>query len=83
MLVPVFKPRATIFLRARWYSTPTELPLPNKSKVWKSVDEAVKDVKSGDVLLCGGEYRRIPFLMPCFDTQNPGFGLAGVPGEYR
>ncbi|KAG1764211.1 3-oxoacid CoA-transferase [Suillus occidentalis] len=53
-LVPVFKPRATVFLRARWYSTPTELPLPNKSKVWKSVDEAVKDVKSGDVLLCGG-----------------------------
>ncbi|KAG1882890.1 3-oxoacid CoA-transferase [Suillus subluteus] len=53
-LVSVFKPRATVFLRARWYSTPAELPLPNKSKVWKSVDEAVKDVKSGDVLLCGG-----------------------------
>ncbi|KAG0705312.1 3-oxoacid CoA-transferase [Suillus ampliporus] len=54
-LVPVFKPRAaTVFLRARWYSTPTEVPLPNKSKVWASADEAVKDVKSGDVLLCGG-----------------------------
>ncbi|KAG1794218.1 uncharacterized protein HD556DRAFT_1443166 [Suillus plorans] len=53
-LVPVFKPHATIFLRARWYSTPSELPLPNKSKVWESVDEAVKDVKSGDVVLCGG-----------------------------
>lgn len=52
-LVPVLsKPRATVFLRARWYST----PLPNKSKVWESVDEAVKDVKSGDTLLCGGEY---------------------------
>lgn len=49
--VPVLsKPRATVFLRARWYST----PLPNKSKVWESVDEAVKDVKSGDTLLCGG-----------------------------
>lgn len=54
-LVPVFKSRAaTVFLRARWYSTPTEVPLPNKSKVWASADEAVKDVKSGDVLLCGG-----------------------------
>jgi 3-oxoacid CoA-transferase len=63
-LVPIFKPRTTVFLRARWYSTPAELPLPNKSKVWKSVDEAVKDVKSGDVLLCGGEYRRVPFLIP-------------------
>ncbi|KAG2745209.1 nagb/rpia/CoA transferase-like protein [Suillus brevipes Sb2] len=35
-------------------SGPYELPIHNKSKVWKSVDEAVKNVKSGDVLLCGG-----------------------------
>jgi acyl CoA:acetate/3-ketoacid CoA transferase alpha subunit len=27
---------------------------PKKSKVWNSVDEAVKDVKSGDTLLVGG-----------------------------
>ncbi|KAF7322611.1 Succinyl-CoA:3-ketoacid-coenzyme A transferase [Mycena chlorophos] len=27
---------------------------PTKSKVWASADEAVKDVKSGDILLCGG-----------------------------
>ncbi|KAH7927092.1 3-oxoacid CoA-transferase [Leucogyrophana mollusca] len=38
----------------RQYSTPTDLPVPNKKKVWESADEAVKDVKSGDVLLCGG-----------------------------
>jgi hypothetical protein len=31
-------------------------PVPNKSKIWASVDEAVKDVKSGDVLLCGGQH---------------------------
>ncbi|KAF9234032.1 3-oxoacid CoA-transferase [Melanogaster broomeanus] len=35
----------------RSYSTPSETP---KSKVWASADEAVKGVKSGDVLLCGG-----------------------------
>ncbi|KAH7890003.1 3-oxoacid CoA-transferase [Phlebopus sp. FC_14] len=35
----------------RRYSTPA---VPPKSKVWGSVDEAVKGVKSGDVLLCGG-----------------------------
>ncbi|EGN96205.1 hypothetical protein SERLA73DRAFT_185833 [Serpula lacrymans var. lacrymans S7.3] len=38
----------------RWYSTPVDLPVPKKRKVWDSVDEVVKDVKSGDVLLCGG-----------------------------
>ncbi|KIJ63253.1 hypothetical protein HYDPIDRAFT_134301 [Hydnomerulius pinastri MD-312] len=35
----------------RSYSTPAEIP---KSKVWASADEAVKGVKSGDTLLCGG-----------------------------
>ncbi|KAF8842519.1 3-oxoacid CoA-transferase [Paxillus ammoniavirescens] len=35
----------------RSYSTPTKIP---KSKIWASADEAVKGVKSGDVLLCGG-----------------------------
>ncbi|KAL6305352.1 3-oxoacid CoA-transferase [Sparassis latifolia] len=41
-------------LRVRHYSTPTDIPVPNKTKVWDSVDDAVKDVKSGDVLLAGG-----------------------------
>lgn len=41
-------------LRIRRYTTPTDIPVPNKTKVWDSVDEAVKDVKSGDVLLSGG-----------------------------
>ncbi|KAJ7915474.1 3-oxoacid CoA-transferase [Mycena leptocephala] len=36
----------------RKYSLPSEPP--KKSKVWDSADEAVADVKSGDVLLCGG-----------------------------
>jgi 3-oxoacid CoA-transferase len=38
----------------RSFSTPTDLPVPNKSKVWASADEAVKDIQSGSVLLCGG-----------------------------
>ncbi|CAK5279445.1 unnamed protein product [Mycena citricolor] len=36
----------------RNYSLPAEPP--KKTKVWDSVDEAVKDVKTGDTLLCGG-----------------------------
>ncbi|KAI0797617.1 3-oxoacid CoA-transferase [Abortiporus biennis] len=45
---------AVLGLKVRSYSTPTDLPIPRKSKVWDSVDEAVKDVKSGDTLLSGG-----------------------------
>lgn len=30
--------------------------VPSKKKVWDSVDEAIADVKSGDVLLSGGEW---------------------------
>ena len=56
MLVLVRSTRSAALLRvscsaARKYSTEP----PKKSKVWSSADEAVKDVKSGDVLLCGGE----------------------------
>ncbi|KAJ6488563.1 succinyl-CoA:3-ketoacid-coenzyme A transferase [Mycena vitilis] len=36
----------------RRYSLPSEPP--KKSKVWDSVDEAIGDIKSGDVLLCAG-----------------------------
>ncbi|KAF8914046.1 hypothetical protein CPB84DRAFT_1669811 [Gymnopilus junonius] len=39
---------------SRGFSTPADLNIPNKSKVWGSADEAVKDIKSGSVLLCGG-----------------------------
>lgn len=40
--------------RVRYYSVPVEVA--GSSKVWNA-DEAVKDVKSGDVLLCGGPLR--------------------------
>ncbi|KAJ7632154.1 hypothetical protein FB45DRAFT_1057293 [Roridomyces roridus] len=39
-------------LITRKYSLPAEPP--KKSKVWSSPDEAIADVKSGDILLCGG-----------------------------
>lgn len=38
----------------RWYSIAPETPTV-KSKVWSSAEEAVKDIESGAVLLCGGE----------------------------
>ncbi|TFY83242.1 hypothetical protein EWM64_g772 [Hericium alpestre] len=44
----------TLRLRVRYYGTPADLPVPKTKKVWDSVDEAVKDVKTGDVLLSGG-----------------------------
>lgn len=43
---------------SRRYSTPANIP---DSKVWASVDDAVKDVKSGDVLLCGGKWNLIMY----------------------
>ncbi|KAJ3512907.1 hypothetical protein NMY22_g15198 [Coprinellus aureogranulatus] len=38
----------------RFYSIAVDSHTPKKSKVWASADEAVKDIKSGDILLCGG-----------------------------
>ncbi|CCM02065.1 uncharacterized protein FIBRA_04141 [Fibroporia radiculosa] len=43
-----------ISARVRFYSVVTNVPTPQKTKVWDSVEDAVKDVKSGDVVLCGG-----------------------------
>lgn len=34
----------------------TDVPIPKKSKVWDNVQEAIKDVKSGDVILSGGTH---------------------------
>ena len=51
---------STLRLKVRCYSTPT----PTKSKVWDSVEEAIKDVKSGDTLLSGGKYRHHIYECP-------------------
>ena len=50
-------PRATWSSRTlRCFSVAAETPVPRKRKVWDSVDEAIKDVKSGDTLLSGGSF---------------------------
>ncbi|KII89250.1 hypothetical protein PLICRDRAFT_109208 [Plicaturopsis crispa FD-325 SS-3] len=44
-------------LARRWYSTPLKeaaAAVPSRRKVWDSAEEAVRDVKSGDVILSGG-----------------------------
>jgi len=38
----------------RWYGVVTDVDLPKSKKIWKSADDAVRDVKSGDVVLSGG-----------------------------
>ncbi|KAH0830340.1 3-oxoacid CoA-transferase [Lanmaoa asiatica] len=53
-------------LSVRSYSTAVRTP---RSKVWASADEAVKSVKSGDVLLCGGkpQFRHVIMIL---DIEN-------------
>ena len=41
----------------RYYSVVVDAARPKKTKVWDSVDEAVKDVKTGDMILSGGTSR--------------------------
>ncbi|KZT56429.1 3-oxoacid CoA-transferase [Calocera cornea HHB12733] len=54
MLSRVALRRLAIVPGVRHYSTPVELAVPKASKVWDSVDDAIKDVKSGQILLSGG-----------------------------
>ena len=42
----------------RYYSVVVDAPVPRKSKVWDNIDDAIKDVKSGDILLSGGALKR-------------------------
>ncbi|KAI8998461.1 3-oxoacid CoA-transferase [Trametes punicea] len=46
--------RIVLAARARYYSVVANAPIPKKTKVWSSADEAIKDVKSGDIILSGG-----------------------------
>ena len=65
----------------RFYGIPANLPVPKKRKVWDSVDEAVGDVKSGDVLLCGGVFVVYIIFSLFKSNDGAGFGLGGVPGK--
>ncbi len=64
----------------RWLAVVADAPIPKKTKVWDNIDEAVKDVKSGDVLLSGGELdvQRIFFWFYA-EFLSLGFGLSGIP----
>ncbi|PPQ83264.1 hypothetical protein CVT25_004003 [Psilocybe cyanescens] len=53
-VLPSLQLTTLVAVHRRQYSIPTDIPIPNKSKVWDSADEAVKDIKSGSVILCGG-----------------------------
>lgn len=51
----------------RWLAVVANAPIPKKTKVWDSIDEAIKDVKSGDILLSGGASR----AASCFTRRTP------------
>ena len=65
-------------LSVRWLAVVANAPITHKSKVWDSVDEAVKGVKSGDILLSGGTPRPPP-PPPFYSPFAVGFGLSGIP----
>lgn len=66
----------------RYLNVVAGAPVPRKRKVWDSVDEAIKDVNSGDTLLSGGllvsavrvSTNFVYSLLSCL-----GFGLCGTP----
>jgi 3-oxoacid CoA-transferase len=92
-LAPPLRSRATLrpalFVAGarRRYGTPVPAPagdlaaaVPKTRKVWDSADEAVRDVKSGDTLLSGGEHAmsvRLRVSDGCVVVA--GFGLCGTP----
>ncbi|KAI0273715.1 3-oxoacid CoA-transferase [Gloeopeniophorella convolvens] len=51
---PKSRARIPVVFLVRAYSVAADAPVPKKKKVWDSAHEAVKAVKSGDVLLSGG-----------------------------
>lgn len=68
----------------QWYVrciVTTHAPVPKKRKVWESAEEAVKDVKSGDVVLSGGVWVGSSYLSSSRTDGNIvlGFGLCGTP----
>ncbi|KAH8106777.1 3-oxoacid CoA-transferase [Cristinia sonorae] len=51
---PFLRLRLTTALLRRPYSVVVDAPVPKKSKVYENVQDALKDIKSGDVILSGG-----------------------------
>lgn len=66
----------------RFLSVPTSIPVPDKTKVYSSADEAVKDIKSGSVVLSGGRFL-LTIHLALGQCHSPlGFGLCGTPGVH-
>jgi len=63
----------------RAYTDLVDAPVPKK-KVWDSVDSAVREVKSGDVLLSGGTVSLSYMIDREMLIITPGFGICGTPG---
>lgn len=80
---PLLRVRVTVttLTAKRYLSVVHDHPIPKKSKVWKSAEDAVKDVKSGDIVLSGGQYSTRPSYLLYILTRFPclGFGLCGIP----
>ena len=81
-------PRTTPLLHltpTRLYSVVADTAdVPKKSKVWDSIDEAVKVVKPGDTILSGGECLTSD-AKQCeaeYTISYQGFGLCGTPGVF-
>ena len=55
----------------RFLNVAAGIPVPRKRKVWDSVDEAIKDVKSGDTLLSGGPWVWILCVRRCRIFLSP------------
>ena len=73
--------RLAVFVcKVRRYGTPTNTSPRHKSKVWSSADHAVQDIKSGSVLLCGGEQGLTLVKIIVSIYLKLGFGWAGIPG---
>jgi hypothetical protein len=46
--------RGILTSHRRWMAIVSDVDVPKSKKVWDSVEKAVSDVKSGDVVLSGG-----------------------------
>jgi hypothetical protein len=56
-------------LQVRTFIAAAKDAVPKKRKVWDSVDEAVKDVKTGDIVLAGGSWMFVMRLLSLIDDS--------------
>ena len=78
---PIFRARFAAVQLPRFYSVVADAPAPTKRKVWDSVEEAIADVKSGDVLLSGGTSMSAHIF--CCTTQTGSVRMMSSPSRIR